>query len=110
MTSKLNSEGLSKLERDMAVLECLRDGVQLQFRERHTDNSWEDRCMTAYVGINTCLYDYRIKPEPKTLYVNEYPHGCSVYTNRSMAEDYYQEEEGLRCAVPYQEIIEELGT
>lgn len=50
-------------------------------------------------------YDYRVKPEPKIIYVNEYTHGVVAHESKEVAID-EASSTVLRVAVPYKEVIE----
>lgn len=99
----------SPIEDDIYILECIRDRKPVQFRERYTGNPWTDRAKGMYIGISTSLYEYRVKPEPKTIYVNEYPGYTCSYSREDLAKS-FAGADAIRVAVPYREIIEESDT
>jgi hypothetical protein len=56
-------------------------------------------------------YNYRIKPEPKTIWVNEYDDGFTpdlmAYRTKPQADDYADKERPRHIAVEYREVIKE---
>jgi len=91
----------------LAVISAKKEGKSIQFRCGAHD-TWHTH--PAGGVFNFMRYEYRIKPKLKTIYVNEYRYGYSVYTTRALAEKFCQEDEALRVAVPYREVVEESGT
>lgn len=88
---------LAQASKKGKTLQCRRIGCEV----------WSD--MIGF-NLDTFNYEYRIKLEPRTIYVNEYKRGYTVFTDTVTATACFKEEEGLRCAVPYREIIEDTNT
>lgn len=73
--------------------------------QKYYDGVWSDLDQPAFQSTPS---DYRIKPEPKEVWVNEYRDGesCVCYRNRGVAEKVA----GLaatRVAVHYREVCDE---
>ena len=60
-------------------------GKELQFRGKNnvTPRSWTRKTGGNW---NTVIYEYRIKPEPRRRWVNDYPDG-GLWTNLYLTED-----------------------
>lgn len=59
------------------VMAAWADGKTVQARDRHADNLWFDCGSTEDYSMSWLWseMDYRIKPEPRVIYVNEYEGG-----------------------------------
>jgi hypothetical protein len=57
------------LEEQIAVMRAYADGKTVEARNRHTNSSWY---ACPFPGWNWESFDYRVKTEPKVIYVNEY--------------------------------------
>lgn len=86
------------------VLKALKDGQKIQWRERDSlQSNWHDE--GSFPSIHPS-YEYRLKPEPRTIWVNEYPDSSWLrgYPSAGRAtEDAYNG--ATRIAVEYREVI-----
>ena len=84
----------------LPLVKALAEGKTIQFCVM--GNQWED---VKSVGFNYDPKRYRIKSEPRVLYVNEYADGGTAYRSRSHAIG-VAGPLALRTAVKYVEVIE----
>ena len=61
---------MSTLKEKIAVMQAALDGAEIEFRPADTEHPWMINSDPLF-GWNE--YDYRIKPQPKEIWVNEYP-------------------------------------
>ena len=85
------------------IAKALREGKTAQFRNLSCNGQWHDENF-AMTEIGYHL-EYRIKPEPRTIWVNEYNDGsCNAYFDK----DETKNEPGdliSRRAVEYREVL-----
>jgi hypothetical protein len=58
-------------DEQIAFIAGIKSGGKAQYRERRSGDEWDD-CTNAPPWPDFSAYDYRIKPEPKVIWVNEY--------------------------------------
>jgi hypothetical protein len=58
----------------MGVIQAYVDGKRIQ-KTTSGRNNWVDEPLSWSISWDFSNYDYRIKPEPRIIYVNEYPDG-----------------------------------
>ena len=72
---------MKTLKEKISIMQACLDGKDIQVQ---TSGKW------IFTNINTDFnwahYDYRIKPEPLTIWVNIYDKGFSSYESASLAE------------------------
>lgn len=87
------------------VLTAYKAGKKIQFRG-YGLLLWED-CINNEPLWNWTAYDYRVKPEPKVIWVNEYADGSGIgYTSEASAKAFLGNHH-KRAAVRYVESPEE---
>lgn len=86
------------------VLNAYKAGKKIQFRQ-YGSLLWED-CINNEPRWNWTYYDYRVKPEPKVIWVNEYDGYMYGYDSKDEAMKYTNTEH-IRNAVRYVESPEE---
>lgn len=86
------------------VLNAYKAGKKIQFRQ-YGLLLWED-CINNEPRWNWTYYDYRVKHEPKVLWVNEYESSYAAHGSEQMARDCLGAR-ALRVAVRYVESPEE---
>ena len=65
----------------IAVMQAAKEGKEIQFRDRcnrGTDDNWVDAPSPIW---NWATFDYRVKPEPRRVWVNQYPSGALADRN-----------------------------
>lgn len=89
----------------IAVLQAAKDGKEIQWRpvSERLDFPWKDSSATA---LNFADYQYRVKPEPRTIWVNEYPDQLCAYESEQLAVARAGSDPTNRKAVKYVEVIE----
>ena len=68
------------LDEMIAVMQAAKAGKTIQSKSKRYEDGWGD---TPDPVWNFNLYLYRVKPEPRTIFLNEYPDGsfgCPKYT------------------------------
>jgi len=92
----------------IAVIQADRDGKEVEWRPTGAER-W--RLATPLWDFDTC--EYRIKPEPKAIWVNEYEDGSLRGHNTEQCADRYCRnavgdvgDDVVRAAVKYQEVTE----
>ncbi|WP_155393941.1 hypothetical protein [Xanthomonas albilineans] len=100
----------TETERAIEVMQAYVDGKEIEHRLLQSDKGWSS---WASLTQNWALWnwinqDYRVKPEPRVIYVNEYPppgnYGC--YYESAIDAETSANPHALRVAVKYQEVIE----
>ena len=91
----------------IAVLRAHKEGRAIQFRDAKDAGRWFD---AGNYRWDFHHFEYRIKPEPRTIWVNEYVNdqtGVSFF-NKDSAETCAESTQRAfsRIAVKYQEVIE----
>lgn len=70
----------------IAVTQAFLDGKKIQVRNWGSDGGWD--CATEPCW-NWDLYEYRVNPEPREVWVNVYPGGlgnCGLYPTKEAAD------------------------
>jgi hypothetical protein len=82
------------------IAKALREGLQLQWRRRDLAGGWKDDD-----GFPACHYEYeyRIKPEPRTIWVNEYGTWLESFLDSDTARRVGSG--ASRIAVEYREVV-----
>ena len=83
----------------IAVIQAHKEGKEVEWRPTGAER-W--RLATPLWDFDTC--EYRIKPEPKTIWVNEYDDDGYIYNNEQNAKR-SAAGHALRVAVEYQEVV-----
>lgn len=65
----------------IAVLQAIKDKKAIEYRVIGV-SEWRE---THAANLNFCDIEYRVKPEPKVLWVNEHIYGAAVYTEKFTA-------------------------
>lgn len=92
----------------IAVLQAFKDGKAIQFAVRKSDpRKWLELSIRD-LAWNFASYEYRVKPEPRTIWVNEYPDGSgTVHHSDEVAVRAAHGCCPVRAAVKYVEVIDE---
>ena len=89
------------LNEKIEVMIAFRDKKILQFKGRHCDEKWQ---VTTNPSWNWSEYTYRIMPEPRVIYVNEYEGMHTAYDKKEKAIQ--NGGDIVRCGIKYIEVIE----
>lgn len=89
-------------KRRIAVMQAWVEGKKVEYRNRvHKTSVWRNEVDPAW---DWDTYDYRIAPEPKVIWVNEYPGGLSTsWGSKDQAEKMSDQSRAIRIAVRYVE-------
>jgi len=97
----------------IAIIQAHKDGKEIQIK-RLSEGGWYGRLSPAYTTrLDFTRYEYRIKPEPKVIWVNEYDDLMTGHNSESSAVDGVKCADGsnaldaVRIAVKYIEVIDE---
>lgn len=78
---------MNTLQEQLKIIQAAIDGKSIEFRAIHSGIDWETSHNPA--GFNFPAYVYRIKPEPRVIYVNEYSdnnlNGLRVHVDKDNA-------------------------
>lgn len=85
------------------VILAHKEGISVQLRKRGSSAWFPQETRSGLFDFID--YEYRIKPEPKTIWVNEYEHHYAGYFSKKDANDFCADV-AKRRAVKYQEVIE----
>lgn len=87
----------------LPLIQAFVEGETIETRNMDTWYRW--------VEVKTPTFrshcEYRIKPEPKVIYVNEYrDNSCAAFLTETAAQNFVVNVKPVRVAVKYQEVIE----
>lgn len=87
-----------------SLYQAYADGKTIQFRS-NAEKKWIDLC---YGSFDDSIYCYRIKPEPREIWVTEYNgRPVSAHESEREASRYARASgPGVNCVVRYREVIE----
>jgi len=89
----------------IAVMQASLDGAEIQVNRSSTPDIWGN---TSYLAWDWSTCDYRIKPQPQRLWVNEHKSGRAIcHTSESIARDCAGPEHS-RVAVEYVEVTDKI--
>ena len=103
---------MTPIEEQIKLLQAVLDGKTLQCASIIDPTNWKDANPTWYdavkrgnQSIDVACYNWRIKPEPKVIWVNEYQDGYAVgYSSECTAIKAAAASQFRRVAVKYQEV------
>lgn len=103
---------MTPIEEMIKLLQAVAEGKTLQFIDKHGSRDWVDASPDWHSGIKRGAisiaverYNWRIKPEPKVVWVNEYHDGYPVaYPTKDHAK-LNATSFAVRVAVKYQEVL-----
>ena len=75
------------LKEKIAVMQAALDGADMQITWDGA-TGWHDIYRPEEFDWNWGKYDYRIKPQPKEIWVNEYDSEISAHRSRASAEEW----------------------
>jgi hypothetical protein len=81
---------MSTLEEKIAVMQAALDGAEIEWTTKECEN-WEGK-QTDSNAWNWGVFNYRVKPQPKEIWVNEYDdvksqiHGSQFDASRCLCE------------------------
>lgn len=61
---------MSTLDEKLAVMQAAKDGKTIEFKRKLTNSGW---AVIVAPGWDWQSFEYRVKREPRTFYINEYP-------------------------------------
>ena len=76
---------MSTTAEKIAVMQAFERGETIQARNVWDDgfSPWLDVCSPSW---NWCDREYRVKPNPREVWVNIYPDNCIPHTSKELAE------------------------
>ncbi len=100
------------IQEQIKLLQAIDDGKTLQSQFKVNTNLWTDlsaewhgRMKSGEYALETRSFRYRIKPEPKVIWVNEYANNCyGIYLDEETAK-HYASYDAVSIAVKYQEVL-----
>lgn len=104
---------MTTIQEQIALLQAIADDRTLQFASKCAPTSWKDAnpdwhdgVKQGFQSIDVVSYNWRIKPEPKVLWVNEYSNhlGPGVHLTEASAKA-NASYNVVRVAVKYQEVL-----
>lgn len=104
---------MATIQEQIALLQAVADGRTLQFDSKSYPTNWKDAnpdwhdgVKQGFQSIDVVSYNWRIKPEPKVLWVNEYSNHLSpgVHSTEAAAKA-NASHNVVRVAVKYQEVL-----
>ena len=104
---------MTTIQEQIALLQAIADDRTLQFASKSDPTSWKDAnpdwhdgVKQGFQSIDVVSYNWRIKPEPKVLWVNEYSNHLSpgVHSTEAAAKA-NASNNVVRVAVKYQEVL-----
>lgn len=98
---KLTKE-LESIQEKMSLIHAHEDGKTIQVLNCRYE--WENINDPGWQWDEGC--EYRIKPEPKVVWVNEYPHDHTTHKTKEKAEK-FAASTVVRVAVKYVEVLDE---
>jgi hypothetical protein len=89
----------------IAVLQAAKAGKKIQERSRTCQflPPWADSPTPSW---NFPLFDYRVKSEPRTIWVNEYGQHLATHSSKESALEAAKTNQPYRTAVKFVEVIE----
>ena len=104
---------MTTIQEQIALLQAVADGKTLQYTSKayphswkDADTDWHDRVKAGDYPIKVGDYNWRIKPEPKVIWVNEYSGNSNPIAH--FTEDSAKlgaANDAVRIAVKYQEVV-----
>ena len=104
---------MTTIQEQIALLQAIADDRTLQFASKRAPTSWKDAnpdwhdgVKQGFQSIDVVSYNWRIKPEPKVLWVNEYSNPLSPVAHLTEASAKANASNNVvRVAVKYQEVL-----
>ena len=104
---------MTTIQEQIALLQAVADGKTLQFTSKayqyswkDADTDWHDRVKAGVHSIEVGVYNWRIKPEPRVIWVNEYSNNQSQFVHFTEASAKANASiDAVRVAVKYQEVL-----
>ena len=104
---------MTTIQEQIALLQAIADDRTLQFASKRAPTSWKDAnpgwhdgVKQGFQSIDVVSYNWRIKPEPKVLWVNEYSNHLSPGVHLTEASAKANASHNVaRVAVKYQEVL-----
>lgn len=84
----------------LPLIRALAEGKEIEVRGRN-GQGWAAANKLNFSGPPS---DYRIKPEPRHVFVNEYGRAMHAYDDKALAEAFVDREVATRVAVEYVEV------
>lgn len=105
---------MTTIQEQIKLLQAVADGKTLQYQKKNSSDTqwfdasptWHQNLIDGYGELSTVLYNWRIKPEPKVIWVNEYPSRFTpvIHFTESSAKQ-NADCNAVRVAVKYQEVL-----
>lgn len=104
---------MATIQEQIALLQAVADGKTLEFTRKYgcsrwakPEASWVDSLIIGTANFYFDIYNWRIKPEPKVLWVNEYSNHLSPGVHLTEASAKANASYNVvRVAVKYQEVL-----
>jgi ribosome recycling factor len=103
---KIRSESMNREETKelIKVMQAYVDGEKIEIQSGGTNSDWKE---CAHPNWNFAIARYRIKPKPRIIWVNEYPHDICAHVSKDRACFNATRSDVVGIAVPYRELTEE---
>lgn len=105
---------MTTIQEQIALLQAVADGKTLQYQKKNSTSKdwvdaspvWHQNLKEGLSELSPMLYQWRIKPEPKIIWVNEYPNNLRpiLHTTEAAAKQ-SASTDAVRVAVKYQEVL-----
>lgn len=105
---------MDTIDQQIEVLNLLKQGKTVQFRYKDSnplqewtdcDSTWYSQVASGNIRMQVNTYNFRAKPEPKIIWINEYPDkGYRIHLSKESANR-YAAPDAIRVAVKYQEVL-----
>lgn len=103
---------MTTIQEQIALLQAIADDRTLQFASKHAPTSWKDAnpdwhdgVKQGFQSIDVVSYNWRIKPEPRVIWVNEYSNSYLVSHKTEKAAKESAGSRPVSIAVKYQEVL-----
>lgn len=104
---------MTTIQEQIELLQAVADGKTLQFTDKRGMTGWKDASPDWHRGVKQGAisiavdrYNWRVKPEPVVMWVNEYGDGSTAaYASESRAREAAKYGAPTRIAVKYQEVL-----
>ena len=92
---------MSTIQEKIAVMQAFADGKRVEYRDKDTPGDWR---IAAFPCWDWEDFDYRIKSEPRRIWVNFYTEDFEAYLSAKAATDAAQNCVASECCVEFVEV------
>lgn len=104
---------MTTIQEQIKLLQAVADGKTLQYQKKNSSNThwfdgsptWHQNLIDGCGELSPVLFNWRIKPEPKVIWINEYASGADAGHYSEQAAKKFAGADALRVAVKYQEVL-----